>query len=341
MKRKIGVITSGGDSPGMNAALRAVVRSGIASGVSVVGFFAGYDGIIDNRYMDMDVGSVSGIINRGGTILRTARSARFMKKEGRLAALETLRKHRCDSLVVIGGDGSFRGAEVFSKEFNFPVIGVPGSIDNDIGGTDYSIGFDTAVNTAIMAIDKIRETAESHDRVFVIEVMGRTRGFIAIEAAMAGGAEGLLVPEVKPDLDRLSERIKRGHNRGKTSSIIIVSEGAGGADMHAHPEDDNLPRNPDISISYKVANAIFERTGLEVRVCVLGHLQRGGPPSAYDRSLASQLSAAAVDLIIGGSSGIMVGRQSGKIVASPFSDAWEKCISLDCHMLDLVERLGR
>jgi 6-phosphofructokinase 1 len=340
-EHKIAVVTSGGDAPGMNAALRAVVRTTLARHAEVVGFYSGYEGLIDDDYVDMAVHSVSGIINRGGTVLRTARSPRFLTPEGRKQAHSVLKKHQCTGIVVIGGDGSFRGAHDLAREYNFPVVGVPASIDNDVAGTDACIGFDTAVNTAIMGIDKIRETAESHERIFIVEVMGRSRGFIALEAALAGGAEGLLVPEVQPDLEKLAHRINAGHSRGKTSSIVVVSEGAGGADMAAHPEHDEMPRSPAVSISYHVAEVINRITGLEVRVCVLGHLQRGGPPTAFDRSLASQLGAAAVDLILADAHDVMVGRQSGRIVVSPIADAWEKCQALDYHMLELVERLGR
>jgi 6-phosphofructokinase 1 len=340
-KQKLAVITSGGDSPGMNAALRAVVRGATSRHVGVVGFYMGYDGLINDDFVELDVQSVSGIINRGGTILHTARSAAFLTKSGRAKAHQVLQKHQCTGLIVLGGDGSFRGARDLSHEYKFAVIGVPTTIDNDVGGTDYTIGFDTAINNAIMCIDKIRDTAESHERIFVVEVMGRNRGFIAVEAALAGGAEGLLVPEIKPDLPALAERLIKGHQRGKTSSIVVVSEGAGGADMASHPGKDELPRSPNMSISYHVADVIAELTGLEVRVCVLGHLQRGGPPSSFDRSLASQLGAAAVDHMLAGTHDVMVGRQMGKIVITSLDESLKETQALDRKVLDLVERLGR
>jgi 6-phosphofructokinase 1 len=340
-RHRIAVITSGGDAPGMNAALRSVVRGALSRQAEVVGFYTGYDGLINDDSVKLGVHSVSGIINRGGTILHTARSADFLTEPGRAKAYQVLEKHQCTGLIILGGDGSFRGARDLSHEYKFPVIGVPTTIDNDVGGTDYTIGFDTAVNNAILCIDKIRDTAESHERVFVVEVMGRNRGFIAMEAALAGGAEGILVPEIKPDLPALAERLIKGHRRGKTSSIVVVSEGAGGADMSARPGEDELPRSPSVSISYHVADVIAGLTGLEVRVCVLGHIQRGGPPTAFDRSLASRLGAAAVDHLLAGTHDVMVGRQMGKIVITSLDESLKESQALDKKVLDLVERLGR
>jgi 6-phosphofructokinase 1 len=283
----------------MNAAIRAVVRAAIGRGSSVVGFTHGYEGIIDDEAMPLDSTSVGGIISRGGTMLRSARSKTFMTEDGRDRAVGVLRKHELEGLVVIGGDGSLRGALALHDEFGFPVMGVPGSIDNDISGTDFSIGFDTAVNAALEAIDRVRDTAYSHERIFVIEVMGRHNGFIALEAGLAGGAEAILIPEVPYSLFEICSDMKRAAVRGKKSSIIIVAEGAA--------------RASDIK------DFIEKNTGFEARQLVLGHMQRGGSPTAFDRVLALRLGALAANRLISGYTAEMVGVDGVKLVSHPLS----------------------
>ncbi|MGZ4163233.1 MAG: 6-phosphofructokinase, partial [Tumebacillaceae bacterium] len=274
--RKLGVLTSGGDSPGMNAAIRAVVRSAIFNGLEVAGIRRGYQGLIQGDFIPMDLGSVADIIHRGGTILHTARCLEFKTKEGQELAVSKLKESGIDGVVVIGGDGSFRGAKVLS-DLGIPTVGIPGTIDNDIPCTDYTIGFDTAVNTVIEALDRIRDTATSHERTYVVEVMGRNAGDIALVAGVAGGAETVLIPEEKYDITQIVDKLKRGASRGKKHSIILVAEGAGKG--------------------FSIGEVIRELTGWEVRVTVLGHIQRGGSPSAFDRILASKMGAHAVELL--------------------------------------------
>lgn len=283
----------------MNAAIRAVVRASIGRGVEVVGFHHGFQGIIDGEVVPMDSKSVGGVISRGGTILRTARSKEFMTEEGRDKAAGVLADQGIEGLVVIGGDGSLTGALKLYEEYDFPVMGIPGSIDNDISGTDYSIGFDTAVNTALEAIDKVRDTAYSHERIFVIEVMGRRNGFIALEVGLAGGAEAILIPEVPYSLVEICQDMRSAALRGKKSSILIVAEGAA--------------RAADIK------EFIEKNTGFEARQMVLGHMQRGGSPTAFDRVLALRLGAMAANRLISGFSGEMVGVDGGKLVSHPLS----------------------
>lgn len=299
MLKRIGVLTSGGDSPGMNAAIRAVVRAAIGRGAEVVGFYHGYEGLIGNESVILESKSVGGIISRGGTMLRTARSKEFMTEEGRDRAVATLSKEGVEGLVVIGGDGSLTGALKLYEEFGFPVMGVPGSIDNDISGTDYSIGFDTAVNAALEAIDRVRDTAYSHERIFVIEVMGRRNGFIALEAGLAGGAEAILIPEVPYSLVETCQEMKSAATRGKKSSIIVVAEGAARA--------------------MDIKEFIEKNTGFEARQMVLGHMQRGGSPTAFDRVLALRLGALAANRLISGFSAEMVGVDGTKLVSHPLS----------------------
>jgi 6-phosphofructokinase 1 len=277
--KKIGVLTSGGDSPGMNAAIRAVVRKAIFHGLEVAGIKRGYSGLINGEIVTMDLGSVADIIHRGGTILYTARCEEFKTPEGQKRGLEMIRKHGIDGLVVIGGDGSFQGAKALAH-LGVPTIGIPGTIDNDIPCTDYTIGFDTAVNTVIDAIDKIRDTATSHERTYVIEVMGRNAGDIAMIAGLAGGAESILIPEEPYNIDSIVEKLKRGAARGKRHSIILVAEGIGKG--------------------MKIGEMVQQMTGWETRVTVLGHIQRGGSPTAFDRTLASRMGAFAVDLLLQG-----------------------------------------
>jgi len=283
----------------MNAAIRAVVRAAIGRGSEVVGFYHGYEGLIGNESVTLDSKSVGGIISRGGTMLRTARSKEFMTEEGRDRAVATLSKEGVEGLVVIGGDGSLTGALKLFEEFGFPVMGVPGSIDNDISGTDYSIGFDTAVNAALEAIDRVRDTAYSHERIFVIEVMGRRNGFIALEAGLAGGAEAILIPEVPYSLVETCQEMKSAATRGKKSSIIVVAEGAARA--------------------MDIKEFIEKNTGFEARQMVLGHMQRGGSPTAFDRVLALRLGALAANRLISGFSAEMVGVDGTKLVSHPLS----------------------
>ncbi len=283
----------------MNAALRAVVRAAISRGAKIIGFDHGYEGMINNESRPLTSQSVGGIIDRGGTILRTARSKRFMTPEGRTQAVEVLHANGVEGLVVIGGDGSLTGALKLHEEFNFPVMGVPGSIDNDISGTDYSIGFDTAVNTAVDAIDRVRDTAYSHERVFVIEVMGRRNGFIALEAGLAGGSEAVLLPEVPYSLLEICDSLRQSAQKGKRSSIIVVAEGA----ARAADIKDFVERN----------------TGFETRHVVLGHMQRGGSPTAFDRVLALRLGALATNRLLSGFRSEMAGVDGGKLVSHPLS----------------------
>jgi 6-phosphofructokinase 1 len=283
----------------MNAAVRAVVRAALGRGAEVLGFYHGYEGLIQNERVALDSKAVGGIISRGGTMLRTARSKAFMTEEGRDAAVTTLQLNEVEGLIVIGGDGSLTGALKLHEEFGFPVLGVPGSIDNDISGTDYSIGFDTAVNTALEAIDRVRDTAYSHERIFVIEVMGRRNGFIALEAGLAGGAEGILIPEVPYSLVETCQEMKEAAERGKRSSIIIVAEGAARA--------------------FDIKEFIEKNTGFEARQLVLGHMQRGGNPTAFDRVLALRLGALAANRLISGFTAEMVGVDGSKLVSHPLS----------------------
>jgi 6-phosphofructokinase 1 len=319
--KKIGVITSGGDAPGMNAAVRGVVRAALAREVQVVGFLHGYRGIISEEIVDLQSPSVGGIISQGGTMLRTARSPEFREKAGREQAVQVLRENEVDGLVVIGGDGSLTGARALHEEFDYPVMGVPGSIDNDIAGTDFSIGFDTAVNTALEAIDKIRDTAYSHERVFVVEVMGRANGFIALEVALSGGAEAVLIPEIPFSLLEICDNLRRARSRGKRSSVIVVAEGA------ARARD--------------VKDFVQKNTGFEARESVLGHMQRGGSPTSFDRVLALRLGAIAANRLISGFRGEMVGVDGGKLVHHPLSYVLSTERNIDPDKLLLVEVMAQ
>ncbi len=291
--KKIAVLTSGGDGPGMNAAIRSVARYALYSNLKVFGVMRGYEGLIDNDIIELNHRSVSNIINRGGTILKTARSKRFFSRQGQQKALKTLQKYAVDALVVIGGDGSYRGANDLFRKWHFPTVGLPGTIDNDLCGTDQTIGCHTAVNTALNAIDNIRDTAHSMERIFVVEVMGRNSGYIAMQVALGAGAEDVIVPEHKFDYKAMYRAIAEGNKKGKISWIVIVAEGAGKA-----PE---------------VAQIIHKATGLETRFAVLGHVQRGGIPTAPDRVLATRLGAASVDLLLKGVFGKAVGLLQDKI----------------------------
>jgi 6-phosphofructokinase 1 len=320
--KKIGVLTSGGDAPGMNACIRAVVRCGVGHELEVVGIRRGYCGILEEDFVKLGNRSVSNIIHRGGTILETARCEEMKTKEGIRKANEVLQREGIEGLITVGGDGTFRGATALAKAGKLKVIGIPGTIDNDVFGTDYTIGFDTAINTALDAIDKIRDTAGSLQRPFFIEVMGRCRGFIALEVGIAGGAEEILIPEVQTNVEQLSVDIEHSFKRGKKSSIVIVAEGddAGGA--------------------FSIARQVWERLKLEYRICVLGHVQRGGSPTARDRVLASKLGAAAVDALLKGMSGYMVGEMKGEIAFTPLRETWEKRKELDSDLLRLVKVLA-
>lgn len=294
--KKIGVYTSGGDAPGMNAAIRAVVRMGIAKNLEVYGIYQGYSGMIEGKISPLQPRDVANIIQRGGTVLKTGRSAEFMKPEFRKKAADNLRALGIEGLVCIGGDGSYRGAHALWEEHKIPVIGIPGTIDNDIFGSDNTIGFDTAVNTALDAIDKIRDTAASHDRLFIVEVMGRNSGHIASHVGLAGGAEEIFTPDGNTTVDKAVERIKESMKRGKTSSIIVAAEG----------------QKP--GRAYDLAEAIRKKSGLEAKVCILGHLQRGGSPTASDRILASRMGAAAVESLIAGKTDVMIGTEADKLI---------------------------
>ena len=302
--KKIGVLTSGGDGSGMNAAIRSVVRYAIHQKLEVAGIIRGYQGLIDDEVIELTHRSVSGIISKGGTILKTARCLEFLKDAGRERAVETIKKHNIDALVVIGGNGSYQGARMLFKKHGVACVCVPGTIDNDIGATDATIGSDTAVNTALEAIDKIRDTCTSMERIFVVEVMGRDCGFIAVRVAIGSGAENVLIPEKKFDIEDIADDIVEGNIRGKISWIIIVAEGAARAD--------------------DIANKITELTNLETRVAVLGHVQRGGTPTAKDRILATRLGAAAVDLLLKGQFGKAVGVLNDEINAVPLDVALKK-----------------
>ena len=318
---KIGVMTSGGDAPGMNACIRAVVRTGIFHGLEVYGITRGYSGLIDNDIQKLDSRSVANIIQRGGTILKTARCKEFMTPEGRKKAYNNLKKLGINGLVIIGGDGSFKGAQIFSNEFDIPCIGIPGTIDKDIAGTDFTIGFDTAVNTAIDAIDKIRDTADAHDRLFIVEVMGRDAGHIALNAGIGAGAEEILIPEEDFGLDRLVESLKRSKGSGKTSSIVVVSEG------------DKIGKNV-----FELKDYIEENMPeYYVRVAVLGHMQRGGSPSCFDRVLASRLGVKAVETLLDGKSNYMVGLNQDKITLTPLEQAIKGQSEIDMELVKVSD----
>ncbi len=322
MIKKIGIFTSGGDSPGMNACIRAVVRTALYHNIDVIGFIKGYEGLIDNDFIELKRESVSGIIQKGGTILKTARSERFMKPEGIAKAVENLKKNKVDAMIVIGGDGSFRGAIELGKHINIPIVGCAGTIDNDLVGTDFTIGYDTAINTVIEAIDKIRDTAESHDRIFVVEVMGRDAGLIALRTAIASGAEGLLVPEIKHDTESLVAKMKNWRST-KSSKIIVVAEGdqSGGGFKVAEMIKKNIPE-------------------FDVRVSILGHIQRGGNPSCMERVNASIVGYNAVKALMSGHTNEMIGIINKQIVYTPFTKAVKHHQKLNKDLEELIEILS-
>ena len=322
--KRIGVLTSGGDAPGMNAAVRAVVRASSYFSVECVAIYKGYQGLIDDETKLMNARSVNNIINKGGTILKSARCLEFRTPEGRKKAYETIKKHTIDALIVIGGDGSFTGAMIFHSEFNFPVIGIPGTIDNDIHGTTHTIGFDTALNTVIDAIDKIRDTAISHNRLFFVEVMGRDAGHIALNTGIGAGAEEILIPEEDMGLDRLLESLKRSEKTGKSSSIVVIAEG------------DKTGKNVFEIAEYVEKNLPY----YEVRVSVLGHMQRGGRPSCFDRVLASRMGVHAVESLLKGVSNVMVGIDNSQMILTPLESSIKGKTKINKNLIRVSEILS-
>ena len=322
--KRIGVLTSGGDAPGMNAAVRAVVRASSYFSVECVAIYKGYQGLIDDETKLLNARSVNNIINKGGTILKSARCLEFRTPEGRKKAHETIKKHKIDALIIIGGDGSFTGAMIFHSEFNFPVIGIPGTIDNDIHGTTHTIGFDTALNTVIDAIDKIRDTAISHNRLFFVEVMGRDAGHIALNTGIGAGAEEILVPEEDMGLDRLLESLKRSEKTGKSSSIVVIAEG------------DKTGKNVFEIAEYVEKNLPY----YEVRVSVLGHMQRGGRPSCFDRVLASRMGVHAVESLLKGVSNVMVGIENSQMILTPLESSIKGKTKINKNLIRVSEILS-
>ncbi|MDU1890697.1 MAG: 6-phosphofructokinase [Dysgonomonas sp.] len=319
----IGILTSGGDAPGMNAAIRAVTRTAIYNGLEVKGIMRGYRGLISDEIVLFKTNSVSNIIQQGGTILKTARSKEFLTPEGRQIAFDALQREGIDALVVIGGDGSLTGARIFAQEYNFPIVGLPGTIDNDLQGTDLTIGYDTALNTIMEAVDKIRDTASSHERLFFIEVMGRECGFLALNGAIASGAEAAIVPEMMLQQDQLSDLISNGFRKSKNSSLVLVTEGdiTGGAMAMAERVKTEYPQ-------------------YDVRVTILGHVQRGGSPTANDRILASRMGTAAIDALLDGQRNVMIGIQNDEIVYVPFSKAIKKNKPIQQDLLNTLKVLS-
>ena len=315
----IGVLTSGGDAPGMNAAIRAVTRAAIFNGMRVFGIYRGYKGLISDEIEEFKTNSVSNIIQQGGTILKTARSLEFMTPEGRKTAYENMQKHGIDALVVIGGDGSLTGASIFANEYNIPIVGLPGTIDNDLNGTDITIGYDTALNTIMQAVDKIRDTATSHERLFFIEVMGRNCGYLALNSAIASGAEAAIIPEISMAKDQLGELIEQGFRKSKSSSMVLVTESevTGGALKLAERVKTEYPQ-------------------YDVRVSILGHLQRGGSPSAQDRILASRMGIAAIQALLENQRNVMIGIRENEIDYVPFKRAIKKDREISEELLEVL-----
>jgi len=321
--KRIAVFTSGGDAPGMNAAVRAVVRTAVYHDLYVFGVYRGYDGLVNGDVKRLDVGDVANIIQRGGTMLKTARSEAFRTPEGRKQAYETLVAHDIDGVVAIGGDGTYTGADIFMKEYNIPFVGLPGTIDNDIFGTDYTIGFDTAINTAVEAVDKIRDTADSHNRLFFVEVMGRHAGFIALHTGIGSGAGAIFLPELDSSIEELSETLRRSVKRQKLFNLVIVAEGNKNGDAN------------------EIASQIKERNPeFDVKVTIIGHLQRGGSPTAMDRVLASRMGHSAVKALMRGEGGVALGIINDKITFTPFKDAIGKTKSLNKDLVRMAEILA-
>lgn len=321
--RKIAVFTSGGDSPGMNAALRAVVRSSIYHNIGVVGIYRGFEGMIEGDFVELDERSVARIIDRGGTIIKSARSEEFRTKEGRQKAFNQIKNAEIDAVIGIGGDGTFTGLNIFQEEFNIPVIGLPGTIDNDIFGTDYTIGFDTASNTAMEAIDKIRDTATSHNRLFFIELMGRDAGFLALRCAIASGAKAVMLPETHMEPEELLQAIKKGAKKRKSSNIVIVGEGNKNGNAH------------ELAMLIKELEPSFD-----TKVTVLGHVQRGGSPSAYDRVLASRLGVASIEALLADKKGVMVGILNEKVAFTPLNKAIKEHHMICDELLHVIDVLS-
>lgn len=319
--KTIGLLTSGGDAPGMNAAIRSVTRSAIQQGWKVFGIHRGWEGLIHDEITEFSTESVSNIIQRGGTILKTARSQEFMTPEGHKKAYDVLTKHGIDALVVIGGNGSLTGAYELARDYDIPVVGLPATIDNDLYGTDATIGYDSALNTIVECIDKIRDTASSHDRIFFIEVMGRDAGFLAQNSAIAAGAEAAIIPEKDTDIDQLAAFINRGIRKSKNSSIVIVSEKDGGAMHYAERVRKEYPQ-------------------FDVRVSILGHLQRGGKPSAYDRILASRMGVAAIEALLDGQRNIMIGIHNDKIINVPIAKAVKVDKEINGELINVLDSLS-
>ena len=320
--KTIGILTSGGDAPGMNAAIRAVTRSGICNGLRVKGIYRGYDGLIKDEVKSFTTEDVSGIITRGGTILKTARSKEFMTPEGMQKAYETCIKEEIDALVVIGGNGSLTGARNFAMEYDFPVVGLPGTIDNDLYGTDSTIGYDTTMNTIMECVDRIRDTANSHERIFFIEVMGRDAGFLAQNSAIACGAEAAIIPEESTDVDQLARFMERGIRKSKKSCIVIVSE------------------SPKCGALYYADRVKKEFPEFDVRVSILGHLQRGGSPSAHDRILASRTGVGAIKALMQGQRNVMIGVRNNEVVFVPFSEAIRSDKPLNKGLIKVLDELS-
>ena len=319
----IGILTSGGDAPGMNAAIRAVTRAAICNGLAVKGIYRGYKGLITNEISEFQTQNVSNIIQQGGTILKTARCKEFTTPEGRKLAYDNMQAQGIDALVIIGGDGSLTGARIFAQEFDVPCIGLPGTIDNDLYGTDTTIGYDTALNTILDAVDKIRDTATSHERIFFIEVMGRDAGFLALNGAIAAGAEAAIIPELSTEVDQLQELISNGFRKSKSSSIVLVAESeiTGGAMHYAERVKKEFPQ-------------------YDVRVSILGHVQRGGRPTAHDRILASRMGVAAIDALLEGQRNVMIGIQNNEVVYVPFTRAIKNDKPIDMNLVRVLRELS-
>ncbi|HQC15158.1 MAG TPA: 6-phosphofructokinase [Mesotoga prima] len=320
MIKKIGVLTSGGDSPGMNAAIRAAVRTAYTDEIAVVGIRRGYSGLLDEEFIDMDYSSVGGIMEKGGTVLRSSRCEEFRTEEGRAKAADLLRSNGIDALVVIGGEGSLNGAKLLMDENGIPVIGLPGTIDNDIAMTDMCIGVDTCLNTCVETIQKLKDTASSHERAFVVEVMGRNSGYVALASGMAVGAEAIIVPELPVDYEAIAEKIWNERKRGKINCIIVVAEGA--------------------SSAYTVARHVEHRIGYETRITILGHIQRGGSPTAFDRVLASRMGYASVKALEEGKAGMMMSLNGGKIKGIPLEEVLSHKKELDMELMEMAKILS-
>ncbi|MCB0397149.1 MAG: 6-phosphofructokinase [Flavobacteriales bacterium] len=321
--KKIGIFTSGGDAPGMNACIRAVVRTALRNNLEVYGIYRGYEGMIEGDIVPLTSASVSNIVQRGGTVLKSSRSKEFMTPDGRKQAYDHLQSHGMEALIAMGGDGTFKGASVFNSEYGIPCVGIPCTIDNDLYGTDFTIGYDTAINTVVEAVDKIRDTANSHNRLFIVEVMGRDAGFIALRSGIASGADAILVPETETDMEYVARNIQKGWDKKRGASILIVAEGDeyGGAII---VEKDLKSRFPD----------------KEIRVSILGHLQRGGNPSCMDRVLAARMGWAAVKGLMEGRNAVMAGIINGEVVYTPFEKATKHHLSLNPELLELADMLS-